>query len=234
MAPKPFDGDRVVVIGGSSGIGRATAARVIEADGEVVIASRGAEKRRETVEALGDRATGLEVDLADGDDVEAFFDDVGTFDHLVLTAAHIPNGGFLESDADDVRRAFEVKGLGYFRAAKAAADYIRSDGSITMISAISAVEPSSDYFALGMANAAIETLMRSVAVEMGTVRANAISPSTVDTWGMDEDRKQEMASELPAGHVGEPADIADAVLFCMRNEYLTGEVLRIDGGDSLT
>lgn len=234
MATEALNGDRVVVIGGSSGIGQATAARVIEANGEVIVASRGAEKRQETVAALGDAATGREVDLADGDAVDAFFEDVGAFDHLVLTAAHIPNGGFLEADADDVLRAFEVKGLGYFRAAKAAADSIHSDGSITMISAISAIEPSSDYFALGMANAAIETLMRSVAVEMGPVRANAISPSTVDTWGMDEERKREMASELPSGHVGEPADIADAVLFCMRNEYLTGEVLRIDGGDSLT
>lgn len=75
--------------------------------------------------------------------------------------------------------------------------------------------------------------MRSVAIELSPVRANVISPSTVDTWGMDPDRKRELANDLPAGHVAEPEDVADAILFCMTNPHLSGETLRIDGGERL-
>jgi NAD(P)-dependent dehydrogenase (short-subunit alcohol dehydrogenase family) len=233
MSDRALDGETVVVVGGSSGIGRAVAERVTGEGAEVVIGSRGADQRRETVSALGDAATGHPVDLADDESVAAFFDAVGPFDHLVLTAAYVPTGGFRETSPDELREAFEVKGIGYLRAAQAAADTIADDGSVTVISAISADEPSADYFALGMVNAAVEVLVRSVAVELAPVRANAVSPSTVDTWGMDEERKADMAAGLPAAHVGEPADVADAVAFCIRNPYLSGEVVRIDGGERL-
>jgi NAD(P)-dependent dehydrogenase (short-subunit alcohol dehydrogenase family) len=226
-------GDRVVIIGGSSGIGRATAKRIILEGGDVAIGSRGDDRRREAVEELGESAEGYELDIADPDALEQFFETVGAFNHLVLTAAYVSTGNFEEIDASELRRAFEMKGLGYFRATKAAAPYIRGSGSVTMISAISVDRPSENYFALGMVNAAIEVLARSVAAELGPVRANVISPGTVDTWGMDETRKRELESSLPAAHVGEPEDIADAVLFCLRNPYLTGGIIRIDGGKRL-
>lgn len=233
MGVHTIDGDRVVIVGGSSGIGLATAAAVVENGGEVVIGSRGAADREAAVDRLGDAATGHPVDLVDRSSIGAFFDAIGPFDHLLLTAAYIPTGGFADAGYDEVRRAFAVKGLGYFAAATRAVTSIEDDGSITVVSAVSAHQPSADYFALGMANAAVEVLIRSVAVECGPIRANAISPGTVDTWGMDDARAREMRESLPAGHVGQPEDVADAALFCMANPYLDGEVLVLDGGDRL-
>jgi NAD(P)-dependent dehydrogenase (short-subunit alcohol dehydrogenase family) len=188
------------------------------------------------VDRLGDRVEGVALDVADDTAVASVFDEVGAFDHLVLTAAYVPSGTLSELDPDEVRRAFEVKFWGYYRAIRHAADQLPDDGSgsITAVSGNAGVKPAPSFFAVGVVNAAVESLVRYAAVELQPVRVNAVSPGTVDTFDMDPETKRGLAASLPTGRVGEPEDVAAAIVSLATNPYATGSVPRLDGGGLLT
>jgi NAD(P)-dependent dehydrogenase (short-subunit alcohol dehydrogenase family) len=226
-----FTDTRTVVVGGSSGIGYATAERVVEAGGEVVVAGRDDEARRDAVERLGKGATERALDVADPDAVESFFESVGSFDYLVCTAAYVPTG-FDVSDAD-LRRAFDVKFFGYYHAAEAARPHLAADGAIAFVTGDAAVRPNPTFFAVGVVNAAVESLVRYLAVEYAPLRVSAVSPNTVDTFGMDADAKAALAESLPARRVAESEDVADALAFALTNPNATGETFRVNGGARL-
>ena len=226
-----FDNTRTVVVGGSSGIGLATAERIVEEGGEVVVAARGEEDRVAAAESLGDAASERYVDLADPESVADCFDAVGDLDYLVCTAAYLPFG-FDVSD-DELQEAFDVKLLGYRRAAAAARERLPDDGAIVFVTGEASVDPDPTYFAAGVVNAAVESLVRYLAVEYAPVRTSAISPNVVDTFGMDEEAREDVAASVPVGRVAEPEDVAEAVTFALRNRNATGETFRVNGGARL-
>jgi NAD(P)-dependent dehydrogenase (short-subunit alcohol dehydrogenase family) len=232
MDEDEFEGTRTVVVGGSSGIGYATAERVVAGGGEVVIAARDDERRRDAAERLGTAASEYALDVADTAAVERFFDRVGSLDHLVCTAAFLPTG--VDVTEENLRRAFDVKFFGYLAAARAARDRIAGDGSVVFVTGEASVDPIPDYFAAGVVNAAVESMVRYLALEYGPVRVSAVSPGVVDTFEMDAERKAETAAGLPAGRVAEPEDVADAVAFALTNPVATGETIRINAGSGLT
>jgi NAD(P)-dependent dehydrogenase (short-subunit alcohol dehydrogenase family) len=226
-----FEGTRTVVVGGSSGIGYATAARIVDEGGEVVVAARGDEERAAAADRLGDRATERRVDLADPGSVADALAAVGDLDYLVCTAAYLPSG-FDVSD-EDLRRAFEVKLLGYRRAAAAARERLPDDGAIAFVTGEASRRPAPDFFAAGVVNAAVESLVRYLAVEYAPIRVSAVSPNVVDTFGMDEATREAVAGRVPVGRVAEPEDVADALAFALRNRNATGETFRVNGGAGL-
>jgi NAD(P)-dependent dehydrogenase (short-subunit alcohol dehydrogenase family) len=132
------------------------------------------------------------------------------------------------------RRAFEVKLLGYRRAAAAARDRLPEDGAIVLLSGEAAVQVVPDSLAAGLVNAAVETLTRYLAVEYAPIRVSAVSPNVVDTSGMSREARETVAERVPVDHVGEPEDVADAVLFPLANPNATGETLRLNGGPRVT
>jgi NAD(P)-dependent dehydrogenase (short-subunit alcohol dehydrogenase family) len=174
-----------------------------------------------------------ELDSTDEAAVETFFEDIDTFDHLVCTTAYVPTGGVLETDTETLRDAFDVTFWGRYYAAKHAGKYLGEGDSITFVSGNAASRPSVQFFASGVSNAAVEMLAKYLAVEMGPIRVNAVSPGLVDTLGFDSDTQQTLAESLPAKRIGEPEDIADAILFAVTNPHTTGTVIRVDGGDLL-
>jgi NAD(P)-dependent dehydrogenase (short-subunit alcohol dehydrogenase family) len=133
-----------------------------------------------------------------------------------------------------IRRAFEVKLLGYRRAAAAARDRLPEDGAIVLLSGEAAVQVVPDYFAAGLVNAAVETLTRYLAVEYAPIRVSAVSPNVVDTSGMSREARETVAERVQVGRVGEPEDIADAVLFLLANPNATRETLRLNGGSGVS
>lgn len=225
--------DTVVVVGGSHGIGKAVAEQAAAAGAQVVIASRGDERRKQAVADVGERARGKRLDVSDTDAVYDFFDDVGELDHLVLTAADIELGGFSDTDPADLQAVFDTKFWGYYHATRAAADRLSEHGTVTYVTGNAAVKPARQVFPMGVVNGALETMMKYVALELGPVRANCVSPGTVDTFGLGEERKTNLRESLPSGRVGQPEDVAEAVLTCLRDEFLTGSTVRVDGGDLL-
>ena len=230
-------GKKVVVVGGSSGIGLATAELVKAEGAEVIIASRGAEKLNAAAAKLGAKA--IPTDVTSDDSVANLFKQCGPVDHVVVTAAQLKTGPFRSVSMDDVRSTMEGKFWGAWRVARAAD--IRAGGSLTLVSGFLSVRPRPNSAIVGAANGALESLARSLALELAPVRVNCVSPGIIDTpirAGMPEAARRDMlakvAAALPVGRVGVGEDIARQILTFMTVGFASGSIVYLDGGALVT
>ena len=235
---------KVLVVGGSSGMGLATARRCLEAGAAVTIAGRSAERleaARMTLQAPSALQV-VEVDIGDEAQVVSLFARIGSLDHIVSTAADIRGAYQLlpELTLADAQRVVQSKFFGPLLLAKHGAPKLAATGSLTFTSGVAAYRPAPRGSVVAAINAALEGLVRALAVELAPLRVNAVSPGWVDTpiWAfVAGDRKGEMldgmARRLPVGRVGRPADIAEAIAFLMGNGFTTGTVLHVEGGHRL-
>jgi NAD(P)-dependent dehydrogenase (short-subunit alcohol dehydrogenase family) len=231
-------GKRVVIIGGTSGIGLATAHAAVDAGAEVVIAS----SRQSSIDAaLGELSagtTGHTLDVLDGAAVQAFFEKVGDFDHLAYTAGEPLS--LLAVDGLDIDRArgfFEVRFFGALNAVSAAAQHIRPGGSITLTSGSARTRPGAGWSVASSLCGATTSLAGALAVELAPVRVNVVEPGIIRSplWsGMSAEDQQAMyqqqAAVLPVGRVGEVDDVARAFLYSMTQSFVTGTSIPVDGG----
>ncbi|HET6807103.1 MAG TPA: SDR family oxidoreductase [Frateuria sp.] len=235
---------KILIVGGSSGMGLAVAQRCLEAGAAVTIAGRSAERlqaARATLQAPA-RLQAVEVDIAQEAQVAALFARTGTLDHIVSTAADIRGAYQLlpALDLADAQRVVDSKFLGPLLLAKHGAPKLDAAGSLTFTSGVAAYRPAARGSVVAAINAALEGLVRALAVELAPLRVNAVSPGWVDTpiWsavaGDAKDATLDaMAQRLPVGRIGQPADIADAIAFLMGNGFTTGTVLHVEGGHRL-
>lgn len=226
-------GKKVVVVGGSSGIGLATAEMAKRHGADVIIASRNAARLDAVAEKLN--ALAIPVDVTSDPSVSDLFRRCGPVDHVVVTAAQLKTGPFRTVAMDDVRSTMESKFWGAWRVARAAD--IRAGGSLTLVSGFLSVRPRPNSAIVGAANGALESLSRALALELAPVRVNAVSPGVIDTpirAAMPEDARRDMlartAASLPVGRVGQGEDIARQILAFMANGFATGSIVYIDGG----
>ncbi|KAA2267074.1 SDR family oxidoreductase [Solihabitans fulvus] len=236
-----FNGQRVVVLGGTSGIGLATAAEAARRGADVVVASSRQASVDRALAQLPEGSVGRAVDLTDPARVQAFLDDLGGLDHLVFTAGEPL--ALMPLDTMDLDHAREFFGLRYFgalSAAKAAAPLVRAGGSITLTTGTAGERPSAGWSVAASICGAIIGLTRALAVELAPLRVNAVSPGVVRSplWDSvpEADREQlyaATAASLPLGRVGEVEDVARAFLYLMTQPHATGTVLGVDGGTLL-
>ena len=226
-------GKKVVVVGGSSGIGLATAQLAKREGAEVVIASRSAEKLNAAASKLGVKA--IQTDVTRDDSVADLFRGCGQVDHVVVTAAQLKTGPFKTVAMDEVRSTMEGKFWGAWRCARSA-DF-RPGGSLTLVSGFLSIRPRPNSAIVGAANGALESLARSLALELAPVRVNCVSPGIIDTpirAAMPEAARREMldkiAAALPVRRVGLGEDIAQQILAFMLNGFATGSIVYLDGG----
>jgi NAD(P)-dependent dehydrogenase (short-subunit alcohol dehydrogenase family) len=229
---------RILVVGGSSGIGLATALAAAEAGASVTIASRSQPKLDAALARLGGNAGAVVLDTSDEVSVERFFAEEAPWNHIVVSAAQTPSGPVRILGLSDAKAAMESKFWGAYRVARATK--IIDGGSLTFVSGFLSVRPSASSVLQGAINAALEALARGLALELAPVRVNAVSPGLIATplWaGMAEDKRAAMfagaAQRLPARRVGQPEDIANAVLFLMTTPFATGSTVRVDGGGAI-
>jgi len=237
MPPARLGDRRVVIIGGSSGIGFAVAVAALADGAQVVIGS----SRQTHVEAalakLGKGASGAVADVRQEASIEAFFDKVGAFDHLVFTAGDW-GGGLAPSSVATLDLAAAAEGLnvrfwGALMAIKHAQGRISEKGSITLTDGVRAHRPSKGSALSTAFGGAIEHLVVGLAVDLAPVRVNAVCPGIVLTQVWDsvpEERLRKMTERFPLPRPGDPAEIAEAYTYLMRAGYTTGQVLIVDGG----
>lgn len=235
---------RILIAGGSSGMGLALARRCLDAGARVVIVGRSEERLAQARSSLGadDALDTVSADITREHEVAALFEHIGRLDHIVSTAADIEGAYALlpSLDLKAVQRIMESKVYGALLLAKHGAGKLAPSGSLTFVSGIAAYRPLPRGAAVAAVNAALEGLVKALAVELAPLRVNAVSPGWVDTpiWTfVAGDKKDEtldaMARKLPVGRVGRPDDIADALAFVMGNGFMTGTVLHVEGGHRL-
>ena len=233
-----IENESVVIIGGSSGMGLAIAKEAADSGAAVIIAGRSQGKLDEASRVIAADVASYIVDLSDEGSVMKLFQSIGSFDHLVITGSSVKTGQLREISLADARASMDSKFWGAYMAARYA--QIRPKGSITFFSGILSRRPSSGLASLAAINAAVEALGRALALEFAPIRVNVVSPGLTDTPAyatMPDDARKGMfaavAKRLPVGRVGRPEDIASLTLELMRNSFLTGLVVDVDGGAML-
>jgi len=229
---------RVLVIGGSSGIGEATARQAAQAGAQVTIASRSLERLADALRRLPPGVTSAALDASDADDVATFFRAGASWDHVVVSASSTRTGPARSLPMSDAQAAMQSKFWSAYHVGRSAR--IAAGGSLTFVSGVYSVRPSPTAVLQGAINAALEALARGLALELApAVRVNAVSPSTTETPLWDRlgsgkaDKFAVMTARLPVGRIAQPGDIAAAILFLAANPFATGSTLLIDGGDAL-
>jgi NAD(P)-dependent dehydrogenase (short-subunit alcohol dehydrogenase family) len=222
----------VVVLGGSSGIGLATAKAAKAEGARVVVTGRSTDRLKSARTLLGADARTVALDVADEAGTRALFQELDRVDHVFITAGLVVLDSGLAPDSASLRPALDIRFWGAFAAAKYGAAKMQGGGSITFMSGTTAVATASC--------GAVEAFARALAVDLAPIRVNTIQPGYVDTPMLDEllgeahdAIKVETGAHLPVKRIGRPEEIADAVLFLMKNGYVNGITLTVDGGGLL-
>lgn len=233
---------RVLVVGGGSGIGYAVAELARKQGAEVVIASSNAAKVQAAADRLGTGVNARQLDITDEPGVEAFFRDAGRFEHVITTAGDWSGqSGFrtplAQTDLDLAQRAFRVRYWGALALAKHAARVLPAGGSLTLTGGMVAHRPTKGACVATSVAGAIEHLARGLAVELAPIRVNAVVPGLIRTgiWdAIPAEKRQEtfdkLTAKLQIPRIGEPAEVAQAYLYLMACGYVTGQVLYVEGG----
>ena len=234
-------GKSLVIVGASSGIGRAIAVRASDEGALTHLLGRSVERLEPVRAELASPSHVHAVDMLDERAVEAAFERIGAFDYLTLTAVADETklmAPVRDMSIETARRGME-KFWGTFNVCQAAARRIRPDGAIVVTSSAGALKPSrSGASVMNAASAAVTAFARALALEIAPVRVNVVSPGVVGSGVWSESEREGLESwarsSLPVGRLGTPDDLARAYLALLVNEYMTGSLVSVDGGLLLT
>ncbi|MDT5079166.1 MAG: hypothetical protein QOJ80_3803 [Mycobacterium sp.] len=231
---------RVLIVGGTSGIGLGVATAVAERGATPIVVSRRQSSVDRALAQLPDHARGATVDLTDAAALTQLALDLGELDHLVFTAGEsLELAPLADLTPELITGFFATRFVGALSAVRAFAPRLRAGGSVTLTSGSAAEQPEFGVLPVSICGA-MNALTTALAVELAPIRVNAVAPGVVRTplWDAlaDTDRKAmygEAAQRLPVGRIGEVTDVARAYLYCMEQAYGTGIVLKVDGGSVL-
>lgn len=232
-----LEGQTVVIVGGSSGMGLGAAQVAAKAGASVIIASHSQEKMDAAISKI-DGIKGIQVDILNEQSIQQLFEQVGQLNHLFVTAAPGSRGEFLKQSINDARKYMDGKFWGSYTCAYYAAAKI-SQGSITFLSGGLSRRPEIGSSMVTASQAATEGLAKALAVELAPIRVNTIIPGAIDTemWDFlsEEEREKfrQQAAEVPAGRIGQAEDIGKAAVFLMTNSFITGTLIEVNGGQFL-
>jgi enoyl-[acyl-carrier protein] reductase III len=254
MIESLLTGKKALITGSSRGIGSACALAFAEAGADVVVHyrrdDRSAERTVEAIRNLGRKALLEKVDLEDPEKIDSMFDEIeqrwGKLDIFVANAAATAFKSLTDLKRYHWERTSQVVVNSVIQCVQRAAGLMRNgSGRIITLTALGSHFAQPRYACLGVAKAALESLTRYVAAELGPrgITCNAIAPGVVDTESASfyaGDRlpafKQCVISQTPLGRLTSPKDVASLALFLSSDfaPFITGQVIRVDGGLTLT
>jgi NAD(P)-dependent dehydrogenase (short-subunit alcohol dehydrogenase family) len=232
---------RIMVLGGSSGIGLAVAQAAAREGAKLAIVSSNKARIDTALITLPQDAEGHAVNLSSETAIADLFQAFGAFDHLIYTAGENLSLAKLDTlDMDWARGFFAVRYWGALAAAKHGAPHINAGGSITLTSGSAGQRPQAGWSVAASICSAMQGLTRALAVELAPLRVNVVTPGVVESplWNtMPEGERKalfdHMANALPLKHVGTPEEVAESYLYAMKQTYGTGQSITVDGGGVL-
>ena len=235
-----LQGTRVVIVGGSSGLGLATAKAALARGARVVVTGRSKERLTQARSELGDSLEIATADALDETAMRTFLEQRHSIDHLFVTIGSYVADHHLEPAIDTLRGPLDTRLIAALHATKYALAKMSATGSITLMSGTATVRPIPGTSMSSASCGAVEGLMRGLAVDFAPIRVNALRAGFFDTPFLDEVLGKQRAAvvadleaRLLVGRIGRPEEAAAAVIFMMETEYVTGSCLTIDGGGSL-
>ncbi|MGJ5632752.1 SDR family oxidoreductase [Nostoc sp. CALU 1950] len=242
---KLLSGKKVVILGISSGVDLAITQKMVEVGAKVILTHSSQEKLNEAIALISGEIEGKTVDVLNEDSVNAFFEQIGNFDHLVVTAMgdrNMPRSLLAEMTTQTAQGGMD-KFWGTFFAVRASLKNIATNGSITLTSSVTIFKSSKmgGISAIAAANGAVATFGRSLALEISPIRVNVIAPGLIEDisiWSsQSESERSDLTkwaeASLPVQHLGQAEEVAQAVLSLIANPYITGVILPVDGGVTL-
>jgi NAD(P)-dependent dehydrogenase (short-subunit alcohol dehydrogenase family) len=230
-------GQHVVIVGATSHIGAAIAAETVRQGGRVTLAGRDLARTTAVAQAIGPEILPLTVDLQDEESIRAAAArfQPGDVDHLVSVAAARAMGRVTELSRDAMVTALTAKIIGPILLAKHFTPLMPDTGSLLFFAGVGGWRPMPGGSVMAAGNGGVASLVAAMAVELAPIRANALSPGTIDTsaWDAVPDKNElfdRIAATIPARRVGTVQDVAAAATALLVNPFATGETLHLDGG----
>ena len=234
-----LDGKAVVCIGGSGGMGRGAAQAALALGADVIVTSRSQARANQAAQDLGCR--GEAIDISDDASVSGFFERVGRFSHLMITAGAIGRSGFADTPPGEATRFMDGKVWGTHRCIWYAKDKIATDGSITLITGgySQIVDDTAGH--VHTAFKAMEAMAQVAAVSLAPIRCNVIRPGFIDSdlWAdLSVQERAELrdaeAQKTTIGRIVEPIEFGRFAVALMQTPIVTGAIIPVDGGRHLT
>lgn len=230
-----LENKKVVIVGGSSGIGLNLSRHLLVLGVSIIVGSRSPQKLSESRKLLNDKVSTHQVDASDENSVIEFFGRVGKFDHLVVTIKpdHLVCD-FEESSVPSVRDAFDSKFWGQYNLVRHCLNDISPQGSIVLTSGIASKRGYKGFSGMAAINGAIESFVKSVSGEISPVRINVVSPGFIERHSNDSSRYEsvkQLGAAPPIDRLGTQDEVSKAYIYLLENTYSTGSVLVVDGGE---
>jgi NAD(P)-dependent dehydrogenase (short-subunit alcohol dehydrogenase family) len=224
---------RVLIVGGTGGIGRALAERYASLGSDVVITSRDAERATAAAAEIGPNVRGIPLDIAEPERIAEMLSSVGEIDRLLIVAVERDSNSVRDYDLAKARRAVTVKLVGYTEIVHAMLDRFSDDASVVIFGGLASERPYPGSTTITMVNGAVRSMIKTMAVELAPIRFNAIHPGIIaDTpaWKDKPEALEAVRARTPGGRLAMTEDVVDAVKFLFNNKGVNGVNLVIDGG----
>lgn len=242
-----FENKVVVITGGTSGIGRATAKAFAEQGAAVFITGRRQEALEKTVKSIGGHVTGVRGDVASLADIDRLYDTVQQHHKYIdVLFANAGGGEFAPLGAiseEHYQKTFDINVKGVLFTVQKALPMLRDGASIILTSSTTGTAGTENFSVYSATKAAVRNFARSWILDLKDrkIRVNVVSPGLTDTAGVDElfgggeqaaGAKEYMVSRIPANRIGQPHEIANAVVFLASEDasFINGIELFVDGG----
>jgi NAD(P)-dependent dehydrogenase (short-subunit alcohol dehydrogenase family) len=224
---------RVLIVGGTGGIGLALAERYASLGSEVILTSRSAERAEAAASEIGGNTRGIALDIAEPEKIAEMLADVGEIDRLLIVAVERDQNTVRNYDIAKACRGVTVKLVGYTEIVHTMLDRFSDEASVVIFGGLASERPYPGSTTITMVNGAVRSMIKTMAVELAPIRFNAVHPGIIgDTpaWKDKAEALERVRERTPGGRLATTEDVVDAVKFLFNNKGVNGVNLVIDGG----